>query len=119
MTETQNEELTPKKKRAVVEYLGIMFAAAFLLVALSLLIKIGSMKAEHRNTENNNATLESQLTDAEDGLEATSLLVQAQDAYYRADDAAFRDYMTRLAEVADSLPENSHEVYETLLANLS
>lgn len=119
MTETQTEELTPKKKRAVVEYLGIMFAAAFLLVALSLLLKLGSVKNAHEGAQHDNATLQSNLAEAENSLEATSLLVLAQDAYYRADETAFREYMTRLAEVADSLPENSREVYEALSANLT
>ena len=41
---TQNEQLTPKKKRAMLEYMGIMFAVAFLLVAVSLFVKLNSMQ---------------------------------------------------------------------------
>ena len=36
---TTEQPLTTKKKRAMLEYMAIMFAAAFLLVAISLLIK--------------------------------------------------------------------------------
>ena len=38
------EQLSPKKKRAMLEYMGIMFAVAFLLVAVSLIVKIHFMQ---------------------------------------------------------------------------
>lgn len=43
---TTEQPLTTKKKRAMLEYMAIMFAAAFLLVAISLLIKVLDMKGE-------------------------------------------------------------------------
>ena len=43
---TTEQPLTTKKKRAMLEYMAIMFAAAFLLVAVSLLIKVIDMKGE-------------------------------------------------------------------------
>ena len=43
---TTEQPLTTKKKRAMLEYMAIMFAAAFLLVAISLLIKVIDMKGE-------------------------------------------------------------------------
>ena len=41
---TTEQPLTTKKKRAMLEYMAIMFAAAFLLVAISLLIKVIDIK---------------------------------------------------------------------------
>ena len=38
------EQLSPKKKRAMLEYMGIMFAVAFLLVAVSLIVKMHFMQ---------------------------------------------------------------------------
>lgn len=119
MTPTQQEELTPKKKRAVVEYLGILFAAAFLLVAISLLVKMKSIQTAHDGAKTNNATLESELAAAEERLEASTLLVLAQDAYYRGEQAAFAGYMQQLAGAVDDLSADAQAVYQALLANLS
>lgn len=131
-TTTTEEPLTPKKKRAMLEYLGIMFAAAFLLVALSLLVKMHAMQddLDAANTgarenieqmENDldaarteNDALHNELDATVRSAKAAELLVLAQDAHSRRDTVAFQGYMAELDGYADALGEKTHEIYENL-----
>ena len=70
-TETQTKApqeeapLTAKKKRALLEYMGIMFAVAFLFVAISLGIKVNAMQddleAANRGARENIAAVQQML----------------------------------------------------------
>ena len=120
------EQLTPKKKRAMLEYMGIMFAVAFLLVAVSLIVKMHFMQddleAANYGASENIAAMESLLETADAEREeasrsakASELLLLAQDSFYAGDEDAFRAYMDELSETADALPETAVVIYEALL----
>lgn len=131
-TTTTEEPLTPKKKRAMLEYLGIMFAAAFLLVALSLLVKMHAMQDDldaansgaRENIEQmendldaartENDALHNELDATVRSAKAAELLALAQDAHSRRDTVAFQGYMAELDGYADALGEKTHEIYENL-----
>lgn len=123
------EQLTPKKKRAMLEYMGIMFAVAFLLVAVSLIVKMHFMQddleAANYGASENIAAMESRLETADAEREeasrsakASELLLLAQDSFYAGDKDAFRAYMDELSENADALPETAQLIYEALLQEL-
>ena len=123
------EQLTPKKKRAMLEYMGIMFAVAFLLVAVSLIVKMHFMQddleAANYGASENIAAMESLLETADAEREeasrsakASELLLLAQDSFYAGDEDAFRAYMDELSETADALPETAVVIYEALLREL-
>ena len=123
------EQLSPKKKRAMLEYMGIMFAVAFLLVAVSLIVKIHFMQddleAANYGASENIAALESRLETADAEREeasrsakASELLLLAQDSFYTGDEDAFRAYMDELSETADALPETALQISEALLQEL-
>ena len=123
------EQLSPKKKRAMLEYMGIMFAVAFLLVAVSLIVKIHFMQddleAANYGASENIAAMESLLETADAEREeasrsakASELLLLAQDSFYAGDEDAFRAYMYELSETADALPETAVVIYEALLREL-
>lgn len=123
------EQLTPKKKRAMLEYMGIMFAVAFLLVAVSLIVKMHFMQddleAANYGASENIAAMESLLETADAEREeasrsakASELLLLAQDSFYAGDEDAFRAYMDELSETADALPETALLIYEALLQEL-
>ena len=138
MTETEQktpqteETLSPRKKRAMLEYLGIMFAVAFLLVALSLLVKMHAMQddfdAANTGARENIEQMEDELEAARaenDALhgelettvrsaKAAELLALAQDAHSRHDTIAFQGYMAELDGYADALGEKTREIYENL-----
>ena len=123
------EQLSPKKKRAMLEYMGIMFAVAFLLVAVSLIVKMHFMQddleAANYGASENIAAMESRLETADAEREeasrsakASELLLLAQDSFYAGDEDAFRAYMDELSETADALPETALQIYEALLQEL-
>ena len=123
------EQLTPKKKRAMLEYMGIMFAVAFLLVAVSLIVKIHFMQddleAANYGASENIAAMESLLETADAEREeasrsakASELLLLAQDSFYAGNEDAFRAYMDELSQNADALTEAAQPIYEALLQEL-
>ena len=122
---TTEQPLTTKKKRAMLEYMAIMFAAAFLLVAISLLIKVidmkGEMEAANTGARENIALLQKDLDAAQkenDTLsrraQANELLVSAQAALEQGDYAALRSHLTALGAYADALKDDGAALYETL-----
>ena len=140
---TTEQPLTTKKKRAMLEYMAIMFAAAFLLVAISLLIKVidmkGEMEAANTGARENIALLQKDLdaarvesaelqtkldeanaasSEAADTLsrraQANELLVSAQAALEQGDYAALRSHLEALGAYADALKDDGAALYETL-----
>lgn len=132
----QEEQLTPKKKRAMLEYLGIMFAVAFLLVAVSLFVKmkymqddldaansgahanIAAMEESLESVNRENEALNTQLEQMKQSARAAELLAMAQNAYIEKDTVSFHAYMAELEGYADALPESAAEIYADLTKNL-
>lgn len=86
---TTEQPLTTKKKRAMLEYMAIMFAAAFLLVAISLLIKVidmkGEMEAANTGARENIALLQKDLDAAR--AESAELQTKLDEAETRLSEA--------------------------------
>lgn len=99
---TTEQPLTTKKKRAMLEYMAIMFAAAFLLVAVSLLIKVidmkGEMEAANTGARENIALLQKDLDAAR--AESAELQTKLDEANTASSEAADKlsDAETRLSE---------------------
>ena len=87
---TTEQPLTTKKKRAMLEYMAIMFAAAFLLVAISLLIKVidmkGEMEAANTGARENIALLQKDLDAAR--AESAELQTKLDEANAASSEAA-------------------------------
>ena len=142
MTETEQkmpqteETLSPRKKRAMLEYLGIMFAVAFLLVALSLLVKMHAMQddmdAASRGARENieemedeletvkaeNALLQGEKDAAVRSAKASELLALAQSAWQVRDKVSFNGYMAELEGYADALSPETEALYNMLADKL-
>lgn len=111
---TTEQPLTTKKKRAMLEYMAIMFAAAFLLVAISLLIKVIDMKGEieaaNTGARENIALLQKDLDAAR--AESAELQTKLDEANTASSEAADKlsDAETRLSEA-----EKARETLEKTL----
>lgn len=111
---TTEQPLTTKKKRAMLEYMAIMFAAAFLLVAVSLLIKVidmkGEMEAANTGARENIALLQKDLDAAR--AESAELQTQLNEANAASSEAADKlsEAETRLSEA-----EKARETLEKTL----
>ena len=111
---TTEQPLTTKKKRAMLEYMAIMFAAAFLLVAISLLIKVidmkGEMEAANTGARENIALLQKDLDAAR--AESAELQTKLNEANAASSEAADKlsDAETRLSEA-----EKARETLEKTL----
>ena len=114
-----------KKKRALVVYLSIIFAAAFLLVAISLIVRIQTMKEDFSEANSqadvSYAALENQVQELEDRIQAAETnaraaecLTLAQNAYYKEDIPGFHEYMKELEQVSDGLSQDMMNIYEHL-----
>lgn len=109
---TTEQPLTTKKKRAMLEYMAIMFAAAFLLVAISLLIKVidmkGEMEAANTGARENIALLQKDLDAAR--AESAELQTKLDEANTASSEAADKlsDAETRLSE-AENGPRDARE----------
>ena len=135
--QTQEEPLTPKKKRAMLEYLAIMFAVAFLFVAISLLVKVSAMQddldaantgaslnisaleAQVESIGAENTELQTALDQAQRSAKANELLILAQEANASRDSIAFHGYMAELEGYSDALSDSSLEIYRALLTHLT
>ena len=112
--ETTEQPLTTKKKRAMLEYMAITFAAAFLLVAISLLIKVidmkGEMEAANTGARENIALLQKDLDAAR--VESAELQTKLDEANAASSEAADKlsDAETRLSEA-----EKARETLEKTL----
>lgn len=111
---TTEQPLTTKKKRAMLEYMAIMFAAAFLLVAVSLLIKVidmkGEMEAANTGARENIALLQKDLDAAR--AESAELQTKLDESNAASSEAADKlsDAETRLSEA-----EKARETLEKTL----
>ena len=111
---TTEQPLTTKKKRAMLEYMAIMFAAAFLLVAISLLIKVidmkGEMEAANTGARENIALLQKDLDAAR--AESAELQTKLDEANAASSEAADKlsEAETRLSEA-----EKARETLEKAL----
>ena len=111
---TTEQPLTTKKKRAMLEYMAIMFAAAFLLVAISLLIKVidmkGEMEAANTGARENIALLQKDLDAAR--TESAELQTKLDEANTASSEAADKlsEAETRLSEA-----EKARETLEKTL----
>ena len=111
---TTEQPLTTKKKRAMLEYMAIMFAAAFLLVAVSLLIKVidmkGEMEAANTGARENIALLQKDLDAAR--AESAELQTKLDEANAASSEAADKlsEAETRLSEA-----EKARETIEKTL----
>ena len=111
---TTEQPLTTKKKRAMLEYMAIMFAAAFLLVAISLLIKVidmkGEMVAANTGARENIALLQKDLDAAR--AESAELQTKLDEANAASSEAADKlsEAETRLSEA-----EKARETLEKTL----
>lgn len=111
---TTEQPLTTKKKRAMLEYMAIMFAAAFLLVAISLIIKVidmkGEMEAANTGARENITLLQKDLDAARaESAELQTKLDEANTASSEAVDK-LSDAETRLSEA-----EKARETLEKTL----
>ena len=117
---TTEQPLTTKKKRAMLEYMAIMFAAAFLLVAISLLIKVidmkGEMEAANTGARENIALLQKDLDAAR--AESAELQTKLDEANTASSEAADKlsDAETRLSE-AEKARETLEKTLESAQAN--
>lgn len=111
---TTEQPLTTKKKRAMLEYMAIMFAAAFLLVAISLLIKVidmkGEMEAANTGARENIALLQKDLDAAR--AESAELQTKLDEANTASSEAA--DKLSE-AETCLSEAEKARETLEKTL----
>ena len=111
---TTEQPLTTKKKRAMLEYMAIMFAAAFLLVSISLLIKVidmkGEMEAANTGARENIALLQKDLDAAR--AESAELQTKLDEANAASSEAADKlsEAETRLSEA-----EKARETLEKTL----
>ena len=121
----------------MLEYLAIMFAVAFLLVAVSLLVKVGAMQddldaantgaslnigaleAQVESIGAENAELQAALDQTQRNAKANELLVLAQEAAKSNDSVAFHGYMAELEGYSDALSDTSLEIYRELLNHLT
>lgn len=134
--ESEEAPLSSRKKRAMLEYLGIMFAVAFLLVALSLLVKVHTMQddldAANSGARENIEEMEDELETARSENEqlraaldttvrsakAAELLALAQNAWQTQNTVSFHGYMAELEGYADALSDETAQLYDALLDKL-
>ena len=121
----ENPDSSNRKRRALVVYLSIIFAAAFLLVAISLIVRMHTMKEDfaavnsqadmsYAALEDQAQDLESQAQLLEEKARASELLTLAQNAYYKEDIQGFHGYMEALDQCSNILSQDMKQIYEDL-----
>ncbi len=132
-----DSELTPKKKRDVIIYLVIIFAAAFVLILISMFVRMRTMQEDFDTAKGEAASSYAQqeselfesvssqndehrkaMTAIERKAYASELLVLAQKAYYEGNERNFQGYMASLEGYADALGEETLKIYEELASAL-
>jgi hypothetical protein len=111
--------LSEKRKRAMVQYLAVMFLVAFLLVLLSLFIQNRTLKQSNTDSLTLQGRYESLQTENMELRRqlASQLLEDAQRAHLTHDVAVFTSAMERLVPVADALDSDQKRVYSELQAD--
>lgn len=118
----ENEENGLQKKQTLLKFMGALFAAAFLLVGLSLLVKVHSMQDDidtlNSGARENILAVEKELDSAVRGAKAAELLALAQNALLQGDTVSFHGYMAELEGYSDALSEETAAIYNDLLKDL-
>ena len=121
---SKNPVLSEKRKRAMVEYMAIMFFVAFLLVLLSLLVQNRSLKQTTTENLNTSMTLQGRIENLQSenrelrGKLALALLQDAKQASQDDDEETFIATMAELEPYVDALPDEEKNVYEQLSQTL-
>lgn len=121
---SKNPVLSEKRKRAMVEYMAIMFFVAFLLVLLSLLVQNRSLKQTTTENLNTSMTLQGRIENLQSenrelrGKLALALLQDAQQASQDDDEETFIATMAELEPYVDALPDEEKNIYEQLSQTL-
>ena len=113
-----------------------MFAVAFLLVALSLLVKVHTMQDdlnaansgarenieemedELETAHSENEQLRAELDTTVRSAKAAELLALAQNAWQTQNTVSFHGYMAELEGYADALSDETAQLYDALLDKL-
>ena len=72
------EVLSSKRRVALVSYLAVLFAVAFLLVALSMIVENKKLQSSNRELENDKQQTSATLTGKIEGLQAENRQLQSQ-----------------------------------------
>lgn len=116
--------LSEKRKRAMVEYMAIMFFVAFVLVLLSLIVQNRSLKQTTNENINTSMNLQGRIENLQSENRelrtklAESLLLNAEQAYEAGDEESFLTAMQELDPYADALSSASREIYDFLSQEL-
>ncbi len=116
----KDPELSEKRKRAMLEYMAILFVMAFLLVVLSLIVQNRNLRQASSANIHNNMTLEGRIENLQDEnrelrtLLAQNLLATARRAYAMKDTYTFVQALEQLEPYADALRDDEREEYNRL-----
>lgn len=115
---------TPRKQ-TILHWIVFLFAVAFLIVAITLFVRIRTMQEdfdqEKASKDESYAALEASISEIkreqkamERKAYAAELLVLAQNAYFEENMRDFQGYMASLEGYADALSADALEIYEEL-----
>lgn len=116
--------LSEKRKRAMVEYMAIMFFVAFVLVLLSLIVQNRSLKQTTSENINTSMNLQGRIENLQSENRelrtklAESLLINAKQAYEDGNEDAFLPAMAEIEPYADALSSADREIYDFLSQEL-
>ncbi|MCQ2419105.1 MAG: hypothetical protein MJ085_04895 [Clostridia bacterium] len=117
--EEKNPALSAKRRRAMVQYLAIMFSVAIVLVVLSLFITLRNQKATMNDRLNDQKKTSLGLRENAAKLQqknnAYELLTKAQLDYNAGDMDAFVDDFEELMSISDALTDNGEKLYFELM----
>lgn len=107
--------LSAKRRRALVQYVAIMFSVAVILVVLSLFITLRNQKAAMNEKEKASLGLQENAARLQQKANAYELLTKAQLDYNAEDmDAFVKDY-EELMSISDVLTDNGEKLYLELM----
>lgn len=107
--------LNAKRRRAMVQYLAIMFIVAVILVVFSLFISLRDSKQDLQNEKNNSFGLQEKGNILQQKSNAYEWLAKAQLDLNKEDMKAFVSDMRQLMSISDVLTDNGKELYESLM----
>lgn len=123
-TNEKNPILSAKRKRAMVEYIAIMFSVAFLLVLLSLFVQNRTLKQTTNENINTSMTLQGKIENLQSENRelrvklAETLLDDAQNALENEKTEVFEAKMGELAVYVDALTAEEKKQYDQLSQHL-
>lgn len=107
--------LSAKRRRALVQYLAIMFSVAVILVVLSLFITLRNQKAVLNEKEKTSLGLQENAARLQQKANAYELLAKAQLDCDAEDMAAFVKDFEELMSISDALTDNGEKLYLELM----